>query len=335
MVENAFGFMMKLKACVTFLLFSLSFCSFASIPVHGTLQARESCPAYLSKNYKTNPDDYHLAVNEIYVVVEINKASQADWYRVTVPKKSNPLRWVKATCGYASGIEGSPTSHCNKQPGHEDSYILALSWQPAFCETYGYERGKAECHSLTYESYTATHLSLHGFWPNQKACGTNYGYCQTQKRKRHCDYPSIQFTEFVGRQLGEVMPSYTEGSCLERHEWYKHGSCQFRSQNDYFDTAIQLASRFDKTSLGNLLRQFNGGYVSEKALKQAFIDDFGSAAIDKLYLGCQQGMLVDIWVSLPSSASISIPIKEMVQKAPKINRRNRCPKNIYISDFFT
>lgn len=333
MRENALGFMMKLKPCVVFLLF-LSFFGHASVPLQGTFQAQASCPAYLSKNHKTNPDDTHLTPNQVYDLVEANKPNQADWYRININHKSNPLRWVSANCGFVNIENDVPSGGCNRQPGHADSYVLALSWQPAFCETYGYEKGKAECYTLSRKSYTATHLALHGFWPNQKACGIDYGYCQTHKRTRHCDYPALHFTEFVATELAKVMPSFSEGSCLERHEWNRHGTCQLLSQNDYFDTASQLTQQFDETSIGNLIRQFNGGYVTLKALKQAFTKDFGKKAIDKLYLGCQQGMLVDVWVSLPAQASLSSSIKDMIQQAPNIGRKNNCPNNIYVSDFF-
>lgn len=324
---------MKLKPCAVFLLL-LSFLSHASIPVQGTFQAIESCPAYLSKNHKTNPDNIRLTPNQVYDLVEANQPSQPDWYRIRIDHKSNPLRWVTTSCGYVHETSDIPSGQCNPQPGNADSYVLALSWQPAFCETYGYERGKSECYTLTKKSYTATHLALHGLWPNQKACGKDYSYCQTKKRPHHCDYPAIHFTEFVSSELGRVMPSFTEGSCLERHEWHRHGTCQLQSQNDYFDTAAQLSQRFDQTSMGSLIRKFNGGYVSLQALKEAFINDFGNDAIDKLYLGCQQGMLVDIWISLPAQASLSLPIKDMVQQAPSMSRRSNCPGNIYISDFF-
>ncbi|WP_367607552.1 ribonuclease T [Legionella sp. W05-934-2] len=333
MKENAHGFMMKLKPCAVFLLL-IAISSHAFVPIQGSFQATASCPAYLSKNQKTNPDNIHLALNQVYDLVEANKASHPDWYRIRVDQTSNPLRWVSAGCGLVNETSDLPGEHCNQQPGYADSYMLALSWQPAFCETYGYERGKAECYKLTKKSYTATHLALHGLWPNQTACGIDYGYCQAEKQKNHCDYPPIHFTDLVAKELAQVMPSYSEGSCLERHEWNRHGSCQLLDQNDYFDTASQLAKLFDKTGFGELLRKYNGGYVPLESLKQAFIKDFGEKAIDKLYLGCQQGMLVDVWISLPANVSLSMKATDMINQAPNVNRNNNCPKEIYISDFF-
>jgi ribonuclease T2 len=48
-------------------------------------------------------------------------------------------------------------------------YILAVSWQPGFCETHP---NRKECAGQTSERYDATHFSLHGLWPMRKSyCG--------------------------------------------------------------------------------------------------------------------------------------------------------------------
>ncbi len=73
-------------------------------------------------------------------------------------------------------------SQCN-DPNSADSYVLALSSQAGFCETYGFEAGRPECLHLTKDSYAATHLTLHGLWPNKDLCGTYYGYCGWSRRR--------------------------------------------------------------------------------------------------------------------------------------------------------
>src|SRR5258706_166452 len=40
--------------------------------------------------------------------------------------------------------------------------VFAVSWQPAFCET---KPNKPECLSMTSDRFDATHLTLHGLWP--------------------------------------------------------------------------------------------------------------------------------------------------------------------------
>ena len=44
-------------------------------------------------------------------------------------------------------------------------YVLAASWQPAFCATSA-GQGKAECVSQTADRFDATHFSIHGLWPD-------------------------------------------------------------------------------------------------------------------------------------------------------------------------
>lgn len=94
---------------------------------------------------------------------------------------NNPAsRWVDVNCGQLH-YKGQKKKPCDTSPGLADSHVLALSWQPAFCETYGYQNGKPECLTLPADSYQAQHMVLHGLWPNQRSCGINYGYCGREK----------------------------------------------------------------------------------------------------------------------------------------------------------
>src|SRR5690606_35070211 len=108
-----------------------------------------------------------------YKLKEINK-NPPDWLRIEIPERHSDLRWVSATCGVYEYTERN-TGNCDSRAGMADSYVLALSSQSGFCETYGYEAGKPECRKLSVESYQANHLTLHGLWPNQESCGLHYG----------------------------------------------------------------------------------------------------------------------------------------------------------------
>ena len=61
-----------------------------------------------------------------------------------------------------------------------DSNVLALSWQPTFCEKYDEE---PECAVKDPNDYVATHFSLHGLWTNKKTCRTHYGFCGKYKKE--------------------------------------------------------------------------------------------------------------------------------------------------------
>ncbi len=245
----------------------------------------------------------------------------------------NPLRWVYKDCGQID-LETPAPRHCNMEPGHADSNVLALSWQPAFCETYGYEAGKEECRTLKPGSFSQQHLVLHGLWPNQKACGYGYGFCGVREQRRHCDYETLRFESSVDRALSLYMPSYANGTCLERHEWNKHGSCQLQAMDTYFSLAIRLAEDMNNTDFANIIRKYRGGQVALSKLEHAIERSFGPGSKEKVYLGCNQGKLVDVYIQLPAIVYEDTALSDLVQNAPGKKTKNGCPSMVQISDFY-
>lgn len=135
-----------------------------------TFYASQSCPAYQSKNKKTNPGNIYLVSGQSYQIRRANK-NNASWYRVVVSGANPQLRWVSADCGEvkgsssdSSGSSGSGSSGSGNScstAGLEDSYVFALSWQPAFCETHS---SKPECKVTDADAYQAGNFTLHGLW---------------------------------------------------------------------------------------------------------------------------------------------------------------------------
>ncbi len=319
---------------IKFITLFLSFCSLnvnASTPVSGIFEATQSCPAYISKNSKSNPDKLMIEVTKHYPLKEINK-SPPDWLRIEMPEHRNTLRWVSAHCGVTEYQEKSPGT-CDNNPGRADSYVLALSSQPGFCQTYGYEAGKPECLKLSKSSYQASHLTLHGLWPNQDSCGQHYGYCGVKAKANHCDYSPLDFSTEVGANLKQLMPSYNYGSCLERHEWNKHGSCQILTNDDYFSLAMRLTKEVDKTVFGSFLTDHKGDTVRLGTLRDLLSQALGPKNSGKVYLGCKNGILVDIFIVLPALIPFNESLGSLVNKAPDYNYHDSCPNNVTISDF--
>jgi ribonuclease T2 len=321
-----------MRHLIAIILLSFLTGSFASVNVMGSFEASSSCPAYLSKNKKTNPDDLYVQPKATYKLLEINRQNNPDWLRIVFPDNPFSSRWVSATCGIANYQRPQPQS-CEQSPGLANSYIIALSWQPGFCETYGYEAGKPECRKLSDNSYSASHLVLHGLWPNQENCGDHYGFCTTVQKSNHCDYPPLNLSEEVANALKMLMPSYAFGSCLERHEWNKHGSCQFLSMDDYFALATRLTKEVDQTALGNYLHEHRGQRVTRQQLQAMVSQSFGNDATHKVYLGCKNGVLVDIFIQLPAFLPENESLISLVKKAPELSRYEGCPEQIEISNF--
>lgn len=225
------------------------------------------------------------------------------------------------------------SASCDSTTGMSDSNVLALSLQAGFCQTYGYEAGKPECTQLVESSYQSNHLSLHGLWPNQNACGQSYGFCGVKQENNHCAYSPVELNEHIAEQLKGIMPAYKYGSCLERHEWNKHGSCQALSVNDYFALAIRLATEVDASDFGQYLTSNHGNIVSLASLKELISNVFGQDNIGKIYLGCKNGILVDIYIQLPALIPLNDSLYHLIDNAPKSYFRDGCPSKIKISDF--
>lgn len=316
---------------ITLLLLICSIQVNASVVVTGSFEATQSCPAYVSKKNKTNPDNTFVEPQQKYLVKEINHVNP-DWLRIELPNRHHDLRWVSVDCG-VSDYQEHNTSQCDNNPGKADSYVLALSLQPGFCQTYGYEAGKPECTKLSKNSYQANHMTLHGLWPNQESCGDHYGFCAARPKPNHCDYSPLNFTTDVSDNLKKMMPSYQYGSCLERHEWNKHGTCQVLSNNDYFSLAMRLTNEADQSEFGKFLTAHNGDVVKLTAIRDAFYRAFGAQNAGKIYLGCKNGTLVDVFIVLPPLIPFNESLTSLVNKAPDYKYHDACSTNVKISDF--
>lgn len=319
------------------LLAVLLLCLSTSVPasnnVKGYFKAALSCPGYISKNKLTNPDNLFTRPDQIYPLKEVNNFDNPTWLRVIISESTTQvLRWVSVDCGTVD-FEKTEAATCEQIAGLADSYVLALSWQPAFCETYGYDAGKPECLHLPEQSWQASHLVLHGLWPNQDSCGEHYGFCGVPQASKHCDYAPVQLNEQVAKQLRVFMPAFAFGSCLERHEWNKHGSCQKLSSDDYFAKALRLTEEADQTMLGTYLQEHRGQVVARADLRSILRQAFGEEADRNVYLGCKKGYLVDIFIDLPAQIPTNQSINELIKKAPGFSRQDGCPERVAISDF--
>lgn len=191
-----------------------------------------------------------------------------------------------------------------------DYYTLALNWQPAFCET---KPGKEECIAQKEGRYDAHNFSLHGLWPNlEDDPNHTFGYCDvspTLKRQDQandwCALPDLSLSEEVWADLVVFMPG--TASCLQNHEWYKHGSCAGMSADAYFALSNHLTHLFSQTAFDDYVSEHTGRVVGRDELLDVFAREFGSEARDYLSLRCRevQGvhLLTEIQVVLRTDIS--------------------------------
>jgi ribonuclease T2 len=175
--------------------------------------------------------------------------------------------------------------------------------------------------------YQASHFTLHGLWPNKRECGINYGLCGHYKQavNSFCDYEAVPMTKETVKILGEVMPSVAEGSCLDRHEWYKHGTCQTDWQADqYFATAVRLVKEFNDQGIADFMKQNTGKMVSTTTFFKVLDQAFGKNASKRFSLVCdREGLLVDVFINLPKQIPANVKLADLIQQAPQ-NFSNRC-----------
>ena len=295
----------------------------ASVPATGTITATQTCEAFVSKNKRTNPDHIRLEIDREYSVFEANKPRSPSWFRVRVDEASPKERWVSKHCGTVDVTlcdgpgpvdEDNEANACNTL-GLQDSYVLALSWQPAFCETH---RSKPECRIEDKKSYQARNFTLHGLWPNKQSCGTHYGFCGEIRSRPggFCDYPALSLFTEVRTELEQVMPSAAAGSCLQRHEWFKHGTCQADwSMDEYYEMAVDLTRQFNESGIAYFVSRNIGKRVSEADLKNRIDCALGSGMHSRIELKCRGGNLVDVYVRLPATINNGAGLGEAMQLA--------------------
>lgn len=323
-------------------LISLPGAAIASTPAKGEFTAAKDCPAYQSMRKETNPDNATLTVNRRYRVFEVNDPRNVTWYRIAMDNATPRDRWVRAECGSADVSIGdgrwsekasasAPAGSC-QTAGEENSFVFAVSWEPAFCEGH---QSEPECRVKDPNSYQARHFTLHGLWPNKAACGIDYGFCGKYKTalQPFCAFDPVPMSEETRKKLGVVMPSAAYGSCLQRHEWYKHGTCQTEWDADgYFGHAMRLLADFngtDATGMAAFMVRNLGHRVSVLALDSAIDQQFGRGAHKRMqYICTRDHKLESIYINLPAQLG-NAPLDDLIRRGAE-KYGNKCGRSFVV-----
>lgn len=194
-------------------------------------------------------------------------------------------------------------SGCDDPP-QVTHYVLALSWQPAFCEVNG---ELPECRALDPTDFAATHLTVHGLWPNDRPnagptyCGIDQETKALDQPKSWCELPEPEMSGKTRAHLAQTMPGVL--SCLDRHEWIKHGTCAGTGAERYFGETVRLAAAVQATAFAQTISANIGRAVTPEQLIQAFEAGFGAGSGGALTLVCSdRGDLSEIRIALRASA---------------------------------
>ena len=163
-------------------------------------------------------------------------------------------------------------------------FVLAISWQPAFCET---RPNRPECESQTEERFDAGHFALHGLWPQPRSrdyCGVDEMTVRTDESGDWHELPEPQITDQLWTELQVAMPGTQSG--LERHEWIKHGTCYDGDAEDYFADSLDMLAAINDSAVAELFAKSVGRRLTQAEIRAAFDSAFGAGAGDRVRVSC-------------------------------------------------
>jgi ribonuclease T2 len=314
----------------------------AQTPLSGELTATRDCPATVSIKQQDPAGGVRLEPGRAYRLLGKNRPEQATHYQVVIEGAKPRERWVEVGCGTVPPTPGTgepapdsprgmapapapgqepaqaPTApQAQSKPG---AFILALSWQPAFCEV---NRRKDECRDQTPERADASRFSLHGLWPQPR----ENSYCGVDARTRRLDregdwkaLPNLDLKPATRERLTALMPGVRSG--LHNHEWVTHGTCYGTDPDTYFRHSLDLTEQVNASQVRALFQGRRGRHVSATEVRAAFDADFGRGTGDRVRLVCDEGMVSEIRLSLKGTIGDASRLGPLMQAGPSLS--NRC-----------
>ena len=245
--------MAKMKVCwgLATAVLALPAPALAEVKLEGYFIARTKCPAFQSVRKQSNLGDVYTQAGRVYELRGKNK-EPGSHYKIRIDGQP-PDRWVAMNCGEhvvpmgADGQRGSAsrsdaTSNCGgsgRACFQEMSVVLAVSWQPAFCERHPL---KPECKTQAPDRFDANHFALHGLWPDGVYCGVSDEIMGKDKTNKWDQLPPLALSQTLRRELLKKMPGML--SALHRHEWIKHGTCYGdATPQKYFEDSASVFGR--------------------------------------------------------------------------------------------
>jgi ribonuclease T2 len=281
--------------------------------LQGHLLAEKDCPALHSIKKQTNPGGVRLQSGNRYVVTGQNKTA-ATYYQVHIDGIETPQRWVAVTCGKLE----TDCKDCQPNPrtvtNQNKDYLLAVSWQAGFCQLH---KQKAECASQTPERFDATHLTLHGLWPQPQKnayCGVSGNHKAIDRNSRWDLLPQPPVSAEVMKNLEQAMPG--TASMLDRHEWLKHGTCYGTSADEYFQEAMMMVNQINASPVRALFADNVGKNLTSNEIRARFDQAFGSGSGGKVSVQCAGNLITEIWINLRGEITANTTMSEVLKSAP-------------------
>lgn len=317
--------MPTLKRCLLFVISLCFFCTlwsqiaYAIVSLNDQFVPRQACEALESIRRGTNPGNIRLNPRKIYPVIGKNQ-DDASHYLVKIETANPPTRWVSVQCGRLLGAAAPDNSDNSNSPNNSSNqdYLLALSWQPSFCET---KPNKPECQSQTAQRFDATNLVLHGLWPQPSQniyCNVSRQLQRLDKENRWSELPPIDLSAETRAALAEKMPGFA--SDLHLHEWYKHGTCYSNSPEEYYQESIALLDQVNHSAVQELFASNIGQSLAADEIRDQFDTAFNPGAGNKVQVQCkrdidqdQQNMVVELQINLKGDIQPNTAIATLLE----------------------
>jgi ribonuclease I len=185
----------------------------------------------------------------------------------------------------SGSVFAEPVVLVEKEYSDFDEFVLAVSWQPSFCQ-YKYQSLVAEegailpieCNPVPRVKKKSDYLTVHGLWPSlpksiankmkstdkkedrwrSEGCAVLGGIYKYYSADQKCIADALNFTSSTVALLGSFMPGANPSSCLERYEYAKHGSCFGYDHNNYFNAMIGLVAQLRASTVGLFIEERYG-----------------------------------------------------------------------------
>ncbi len=225
-------------------------------------------------------------------------------------------------------LNGSLSVMAKDRQIHAGPMVLAMSWQPAFCER---AKRRPECRTQKSGRYDTSHFSLHGLWPqpgNRSYCGVKDQLVETDKRRRWRDLPPLGLSQDMRKALWRIMPG--SRSFLHRHEWVKHGTCFSATAERYYQDSVRLMDAINASAVRDLFSRNIGRRLTNRQIRNAFDKAFGRGAGKRVRVSCKRDgrreLIVEITLGLSGEIGDTPDLSRLI--AASAPTRSGCPSGI-------
>lgn len=157
-----------------------------------------------------------------------------------------------------------------------DYYKLVFSWSPSFCKqlTSSQRSNSFQCQHDDFD------LVVHGLWAQSRSARTLRQHPRNCRNDKQLPLPTIK------RHFCTIPGEY-----LIQSEWEKHGTCAFKTADDYLNTIEKLVSQINFPDIKPLLRDPR---VDQYKIKKAILEKNPRLRANQIQIFMKNTELIDI-----------------------------------------